>query len=1294
MANENLVEVVLNIEDKNFLSIIENAKETLEGFRFTSNSVLESINNMVSGISVFNEIKDATDILKLSVSETVSEYEALSEYSDLLLNMGYSTDEVTAATGRLIEGIKGVPTTLEEIINISKNIANVTEDINLATEGAVSLNNAFISSGESFAVAIDGLNKYATMLSQGSVNAESWLFLQELMRESLEATAMSFGFTGTAAIEELYAALDIGNIAFTDFNARLLEMNETLDIVSEAGEIASTEMTSSWSNIEGTVTKGVSNIINELDDGFSASRFSGIGGNVEALGSVFEGVLGRLLSKIPPVSDVTETLTEKIDETADSFNIIDGIKEWIESINNVKKSVDDGKKAIGFLCDAMDIANKISETSISTLIEQASSQENSRLATVKKTAELVKDTAELIKNEAAEAARTFAVKASSGELVEMAQKLNDNVIVEIKRIAEIIRNEVVEKVRLASTALSTGAINAQAIASKIAAVATGVLNAAITLLSGPVGIIIAAIALLTAGVFALVKAFKKNSEESKKFEKSTEELKDANKELKNSVDESEKAYKGNTKSIEANYAVADKMLGKIDEISKKENKSAEDKAKLEGYVATLNKSVDGLNIAYEEGVGFVDQETGAIYDSVEALQSKIDAGKEQAKVQAMQERMIEVAKEQLEVDEQLEEVAKKKAEAIELYGEGSKKCKDKLDELNEEEEKLQETSNNLGDTFDDLGDKVGEGMAKSGEQAVETAKNISEAYDDLEENQKAALDGVIGAYKTMTSSLSDLSKKIVVDEKLAWSDVKANQNDTIEKTMEFSDNYSLLLKKGVSEEYLKSLGITGPESNKLLREMLDGNIDEVLQSQDEWKDAYGKIGDNLVDQFGLDENAQKLLKDYIDGEAGVKGTLKEAINNADFNELGKSISEGVEEGINENGEEASKAAGGMAKDVLTTAEDELGVNSPSKEFMKIGKFISDGLAKGIQDSESEINNAFKAIFTDLMKKINVIIKDSLNLIVSEFSDAFNQVSETVKANIDLMKSNIELNLSDIKSITINNLNSVKKSLDSTLSEMTVASGNKLKVVRENFIKTFTDVNTKANAMMTSTRKSVEKSTDTIQTSISDLYDKLYYCGENAITGLNNGLINKEGVVYETVKNIAENIPTVMESALKIQSPSRVLMEVGHFTIVGLNLGLIREMLVLNQIVKRMMTDMLTQIVTISLRAKACLHGIFSGNFKYGLLEQIKELNKEINKMVNLLTFSLNNSMMSHNISSRHFAISELNLTTTNTLIHQLIKTVEDGHVIMLDTGELVGSTYNSYDAVGGAKKMYSGRWSR
>jgi ClpP class serine protease len=63
-------------------------------------------------------------------------------------------------------------------------------------------------------------------------------------------------------------------------------------------------------------------------------------------------------------------------------------------------------------------------------------------------------------------------------------------------------------------------------------------------------------------------------------------------------------------------------------------------------------------------------------------------------------------------------------------------------------------------------------------------------------------------------------------------------------------------------------------------------------------------------------------------------------------------------------------------------------------------------------------------------------------------------------------------------------------------------------------------------------------------------------GADAIKGLQKGLADQEGPLYDQVKAIADGIAATIKKTLKIKSPSRVMMGLGKFAGEGLANGLI------------------------------------------------------------------------------------------------------------------------------------------
>lgn len=398
-----------------------------------------------------------------------------------------------------------------------------------------------------------------------------------------------------------------------------------------------------------------------------------------------------------------------------------------------------------------------------------------------------------------------------------------------------------------------------------------------------------------------------------------EALAETNDTLADSLKNSQQGYEENEQSIKENAGAAKKLADKVKELSNVENKSAAQKKELQTYVEMLNDSTEGLNLQYDEQADALNMTTDAIYSQISAME-------EQAKAQAAKERLTEILKEQMSVNEQLAQVQNKIAETTENTGLKERERRDIIKDLTDQEDSLNEQLTSLGDSYNFVTDIIvtsasaeAEAVTESTQTILEAYGSVGNAYEDLGEKQQQAIDGILGAFETMSGSLSDLTEKIKLDSKTTWDEIQKNQQDTIEKTQEFSTLYAQLIKEGVSDSYLNAIGVTGPESIPLLKEMIAQGTSTILDSQDEWQKAYGVIGDTLTDSLQLDDTVSSSLKDYVLGKSGIYETLQGAIASADLNALGKSLTDGIRKGIVDNTDEVSQSTTDMAESATGAA---------------------------------------------------------------------------------------------------------------------------------------------------------------------------------------------------------------------------------------------------------------------------------------------------------------------------------------------------------------------------------------
>lgn len=724
--------------------------------------------------------------------------------------------------------------------------------------------------------------------------------------------------------------------------------SQTDELAISFGDILTPKLRGVVSGVQGVVDK-----LNKMDDGTKNAIVN----------------VGLFTATVGPAVLVVGKLTSGIGKVVSGVgNGMQSFALWAAKITNTTTDI------------TIHTAATVSSTAATEANTAATARNTAGL--LARTAKTVADMAASKAHAAAEKIRTVALAAESGLLTQQAAALNISIAAKAKDTAATVAHTIAEKTRLTAIGASTAGLSVHTLitsgltaATSACAVATGILSAAIKLLLGPIGLIIAGITALVAGVVLAVKWFTRETEESKWLKKETEELAETNQALTDSLKNSSSMYEENLSSIKAEAGAAKTLADRVQELSKIENKSAQQKKELQTYVNMLNKSMDGLNIQYDEQADVLSMTTDEIYSQISALEA-------QAEAQAAQERLTEILKERLAVEEQLAQVQETITEVTENDALKNRERKNILEDLTEQESQLQSQLDSIGESYAYVTEVIIESSAAESEAVTENTQTILEAYgsigkvyDDLGERQKQAIDGITGAYETMSGRLSDLTEKIKLDSEATWAKIQENQADTIEKTREFSELYAQLIEAGVSESYLNAIGATGPESIPLLKDMLEKGTETVLDSQDEWQKAYSVIGDTLIESLDLDESVSGALKDYVLGETGIYGTLQGAIQDADLDALGKSITEGVSKGILESTDSLEETAGQMAKDTTGAASDAWEIHSPSRVFADIGKNLMLGLVQGIEDHEG----AVYAKATSVANNVTRIMKNTLEI---------------------------------------------------------------------------------------------------------------------------------------------------------------------------------------------------------------------------------------------------------------------------------------------------------------------------
>lgn len=650
------------------------------------------LGDIVKGLGVFKIMEQGFQAVTASIDKAVSRYDTLSRFPKIMEQMGFSAEETDASMQKLSNGIQGLPTALDQITGSAQRIASMTGDLVGAADITLALNNAFLASGSSSDAASRGMEQYMQIIGRGKPEMEDWKTLQETMPYALQKVAESFGFAGTSATRDFYAALQSGEITVEQMNARFVELSTETGGFAEVAKTATGGISTAVTNMQTSIVRGVTGIVTSIDNGLSKTRFKSIENIInstgKAIGSVLNGVAG-VFGFVASKADILVPAIVAVGTATAAYKVTTAAATL-------------AAKAAGVAIDGN--ITKANLDAISTAL-LASAKKGLATATGSATTALAMLTA------------GEATAAQVGALL---------------------------TVKEAALAAIKGVLSGQI---GLATAAQLIWNAAVS--ANPIGLAIVVIVALTAAIVGLVKWLSSSSAEYKKQKEEVEALTTAQEELTASTEESADAYKSSTAEITASAKVSKDLVGTLKAVSSSTASAGEKNRKMSATIDQLNTAVDGLNIAYDEESGEIRNINTGQKISLEQLEQLVSAKSELAQANAWQERANELVREQVKIQEDLAVIEAKKQEISENDNLSAREKKKLIKELDEAAEGHAATMADVGMRLD----IVNENLATSNTAAAESVINDYERMEQAITENGESIDDVAARWGVSVESI-------------------------------------------------------------------------------------------------------------------------------------------------------------------------------------------------------------------------------------------------------------------------------------------------------------------------------------------------------------------------------------------------------------------------------------------------------------------------------------------------------------------------------------------------------------
>ena len=272
-----------------------------------------TIKNIVAGLGIAKIASIGINAIKSSLDGAISRIDTMNNFPKVMKSLGFSAEQASKSIKTLDKGVRGLPTSLDEIVKNTQLLTASLGDLDKGTETAVALNDLFLAGGQGTEAASRALTQYNQILAKGKVDQQSWNTLVEVAPGQLNQVAKSL-LGASANQKDLYAALQEGKISIEDFNNEIIKLDkeggEGFASFAEQARSATGGIATAIQNMKTAITRGTANIITSIDEGLKDAGFDGIATYISNFGKKFEEALTGFGEFIRPI--ITDLLTGKI----------------------------------------------------------------------------------------------------------------------------------------------------------------------------------------------------------------------------------------------------------------------------------------------------------------------------------------------------------------------------------------------------------------------------------------------------------------------------------------------------------------------------------------------------------------------------------------------------------------------------------------------------------------------------------------------------------------------------------------------------------------------------------------------------------------------------------------------------------------------------------------------------------------------------------------------------------------------------------------------------------------------
>ena len=725
-----------------------------------------------------------------------------------------------------------------------------------------------------------------------------------------------------------------------------------------------------------------------------------------------------------------------------------------------------------------------------------------------------------------------------------------------------------------------------------ATVSQWLLNAAMD--ANPAGILITAITGLTAAVAAYIMINKDAKGAMDETTSATVDLVKSAEKLNDQYADGMAERRKNIEDMQAQAGVCNDLVDELQELRSKTNLTNDEQIRQRMIIEQLNKALPDLNLELNEQTGYLNMSTQAIRKNVDALMQQALAAAAQEDLKKIAEQEYEARKNLYDLEKQLKEQKEAVNEiqleynetmraATEKYGEAAAaydkygieqanalvtaqqaqadleeqiaKTNEIITQCGEEYEKtnsfLENTNGpdtaaaateNLGDVAQDTGDKI-----------TGLSDTAQEAYEEMYGNLAETISDQMNLFEEF-SGKAELSTKELLN----------NMQSQVDGISKWADNLQELADRGINQGLLQKLQDMGPNGASYVATFANMTNDELERANELWQESVMLPTDT----------AGKLTDQFM--------------------QLGENVSAGYKQGLEESSGEVVDTTENVMQKGVEAAKNAWETHSPSEVTKKIGQNVAEGFSVGIRAGKSTVIDALDSICQEAIRKSRTVMDRNTFREIGEIADAGLRlglingrtelvstmenvcVSITAKAKEELSRERYipigESAGQGIASGISNKEEAAKQAIATLCLAVKKEAESRLKA------KDFEDVGkvvgqgiaTGISGSEEAPRKAVESVCSSVKKEAkSGLKEKDFEeIGKQVTNGLAAGITSGESKVTNAIAKVCKNAIKEAKKELDIHSPSKKFAYIGEMTGEGFITGWEQKMAGIDSIIQQ------------------------------------------------------------------------------------------------------------------------------